>query len=228
MDEKGVEFGPDIPTDLLEKVFTIEDFLSGRDYSDFGSLFYNYYITAGNKYHPLFLASKNVCDFQDMFITQDFGPVYLLKNCFGAYRCKRTASATNYNTVTTPSYRSKDHIHICNAIETFYKGRYNLSPFVRKSKQRILASAITSCSEQELQETREYLSASEINSFIPELYYVALRQNKKNTISFIKTHLRKDEMKFLVPRCIVVAWKHLFGQKSREQKNTIRGYVVNS
>lgn len=226
VDEEGVEFGPDIPPELLEKVFTIEDFLQGRDYSDFGSVFRNYFKTVGNKYHPLLLASKNVCDFQDMFITQDFGPVYLLKDCFGAYRCKRTASATNYNSITTPSYRSKDHIQICNEIEAFYEGRYDLSPFIRKSKRRILASAIEACNEQELQEARKYLSASEVASFLPELYFSFLQRKNKKTIAFVNKQLHPEERKFLLPRCFAVAWKHVFKRRHKSQDNATRGYVV--
>lgn len=226
VDEDGIAFGPDISPTLLEREFTIADFLQGRDYSDFGSVFRNYFKTAGNRYHKLLLASRNVCDFQDMFITQDFGPVYLKKECYGAYRCRRSASATNYNTITTAGYRSKDHIHICRAVELFYEGKYDLSPFINRCKRQILRSAVESCSSTELQDARNYLSASEINVFLPEIFYRSVRQKKKNELAFISRAFLPVEKKLLLLRCGLMMYRRLFRRKSFQQNESVRGYIT--
>ena len=133
IDENGKELGFDISDAVLNKPFTIEDFLAGRNYSDFGSVFRNYFQTAGQKYHPLLLSSRNVCDFQDMFITQDFGPVFVLDRCFGVYRSRSAAGHSNYNSITTAAFRCRENIRLAKAVEDFYRGKYDLSPLIRRN-----------------------------------------------------------------------------------------------
>ena len=184
VDENGSFICPDVSAEILDRSFTIEDFLSGKEYSDFGSVFRNYYKTAGAKYYPLLHASRNVCDFQDMFIIQDIGPVYVTSKCFGAYRCARPAGATNYNSITTQAYRCMDHIRICMAVEDYYCGKYDLAPMIRREQKKLLTAIIEKQDAVQFAEAKEYLTAESMNQDIPEILYLAVRGRKKAAIRF--------------------------------------------
>ena len=181
IDENGTEKGFDISDAVLDKPFTIEDFLAGRNYSDFGSVFRNYFQTAGQKYHPLLLSSRNVCDFQDMFITQDFGPVFVMDRCFGVYRSRSAAGHSNYNSITTASFRCRENIRLARAVEDFYRGKYDLSPLIRRNQVRLLTLSLGDdnawdTAAGEIPETK---------AIAAELYYLALRGRRKHEIEFL-------------------------------------------
>ena len=182
IDEHGTELGFDISGQVLEKPFTMDDFLAGRNYSDFGSLFRNYFLTAGQKYHPLLLSSRNVCDFQDMFITQDFGPVYVLDRCFGVYRSRSAAGHSNYNSITTAAFRCRENIRLAMAVEAFYCGRYDLAPMIRRNRNRLLSLCIGSDADWD-QAAREIPGAK---AMAAELYYLAWRGKRKDEMDFLR------------------------------------------
>ena len=182
IDENGTEKGFDISDAVLEKPFTIDDFLAGRNYSDFGSVFRNYFKTAGQKYHPLLQSSRNVCDFQDMFITQDFGPVYVLDRCFGVYRSRSAAGHSNYNSITTAAFRCRENIRLARAVEDFYHGKYDLSPLIRRNQTRLLTISLGD-------ETAWDAAAAEIpdtKAIAAELLYLAWRGKRKQEIAFLR------------------------------------------
>ena len=181
IDENGTEKGFDISDAVLDKPFTIEDFLAGRNYSDFGSLFRNYFLTAGQKYHPLLLSSRNVCDFQDMFITQDFGPVYVLDRCFGVYRSRSAAGHSNYNSITTAAFRCRENIRLARAVEDFYGGIYDLSPLIRRNQTRLLTLSIGDNAAWDDAAAR----IPEIKAISAELLYLAWRGGRKQEIEFL-------------------------------------------
>ena len=203
IDENGTEKGYDISDTVLDKPFTMDDFLAGRNYSDFGSLFRNYFLTAGSKYHPLLLSSRNVCDFQDMFITQDFGPVYVMDRCFGVYRCRSVAGHSNYNSITTAAFRCRENIRLAKAAEDFYCGRYDLSPMIRRNQTRLLSLCLGDDGQWD-QAAREIPGTCSIAA---ELFYLAWRGK------------RKDEMDFLRRKCPGLAIPAaLFGAKRLTEK----------
>ena len=181
IDEHGTELGFDISEQVLEKPFTMDDFLAGRNYSDFGSLFRNYFLTAGQKYHPLLLSSRNVCDFQDMFITQDFGPVYVLDRCFGVYRSRSAAGHSNYNSITTAAFRCRENIRLARAVEDFYRGTYDLSPLIRRNQTRLLTLSIGDNAAWDDAAAR----IPEIKAISAELLYLAWRGGRKQEIEFL-------------------------------------------
>ena len=181
IDEHGTELGFDISGQVLEKPFTMDDFLAGRNYSDFGSLFRNYFLTAGQKYHPLLLSSRNVCDFQDMFITQDFGPVYVLDRCFGVYRSRSAAGHSNYNSITTAAFRCRENIRLARAVEDFYGGIYDLSPLIRRNQTRLLTLSIGDNAAWDDAAAR----IPEIKAISAELLYLAWRGGRKQEIEFL-------------------------------------------
>jgi hypothetical protein len=159
----------------------MEDFLAGRNYSDFGAVFRNYFLTAGDKYHPLLLSSRNVCDFQDMFITQDFGPVYVMDRCFGVYRSRSAAGHSNYNSITTAAFRCRENIRLARAVEDFYKGKYDLSPLIRRNQVRLLTLSL---GDDNAWDTAAG-EVPEAKAIAAELYYLALRGRRKHEIEFL-------------------------------------------
>ena len=181
IDENGNELCFDIPDTVLGKPFTIDDFLAGRNYSDFGSVFRNYFKAAGQKYHPLLQSSRNVCDFQDMFITQDFGPVFVLDRCFGVYRSRSAAGHSNYNSITTAAFRCRENIRLARAVEDFYDGKYDLSPLIRRNQTRLLTLSLGDDAAWDA-------AAAEIpgtKAIAAELYYLAWRGKRQQEIDFL-------------------------------------------
>ncbi|MBR4656587.1 MAG: glycosyltransferase [Oscillospiraceae bacterium] len=226
VDEVGNEKGFDIPESLLNKPFTIQDFLNGKSYSDFGSVFRNYFKEAGDKYHPLLLSSRNVCDFQDMFITQDFGPVFVMDRVFGAYRSRSTPGATNYNSITSQASRCKDHIRIARAAEEFYHGKYDLSPMILRQQKRLVSDAVGQQSADLLEAAREYVPEEAMRKIAPELIYLARRGRRDDEIRFLKENLLTQEKTGLLARTAAYsvkrAWRKLRNFRPNEK---LRGYV---
>ena len=228
VDENNREKGFDIPKSLLNKPFTIQDFLEGKSYSDFGSVFRNYFKEAVNKYHPLLLASRNVCDFQDMFITQDFGPVYVMDRIFGAYRSRSLLGATNYNSITSQAARCKEHIRLAHAVETFYEGKYDLSPMILHQQKRLISEAIHQQSVELLDAAREYVPAEAMKTIAPELLYLARRGHRKKELRFLKDNLLTQEKQGLTPRTAVYSVKRAWQKLRKYRPNEkLRGYVRN-
>lgn len=229
IDEKNADKGYDIPESVLDKPFTIRDFLEGRNYSDFGSVFRNYFKEAGNKYHPLLLSSRNVCDFQDMFITQDFGPVYVLDRCFGVYRSRSVAGATNYNSITTQAARCKENIRLAGAVEKFYRHKYDLSPMIRRNQTRLLADAASVQDRAAWESAREYTSSRDVRAIVPGLLYLAWRGKRKEEYTFILDQLTPEERKGIHFEVIAYGTRRFY-EKIRHipHENMRRGYVVNT
>lgn len=193
IDENNTQIGLDIPPEVLNRPFTIEDFLAGWDYSDFGSVFRNYFLTAGDKYHPLLHASRNVCDFQDMFITQDFGPVYVMDRCFSVYRYRIVAGASNYNSITTALTRSTDHIRICRAVENFYQGCYDMTPTISRYSQRLIHAAIQNRSTADFTQAREWTPDGSVRFCAAEEMYLALRGKRTEECRFLWSQMDASE-----------------------------------
>ena len=226
IDEQGVYLRPDIAPELLDRCFTIEDFLCGRDYSDFGSVFRNYFLEAGDKYHPLLLSSRNVCDFQDMFITQDFGPVYLLSRSFGTYRIQTSANASNYNSITSAIYRRIDQIRICRAVEAFYQGRYDLTACIRSNQQRLLDDVLKQQNEEAFRTAKAYISDAELMQILPALLYRLLRSRNLPVLAFLRSRIGLPRMIALGLPTVGCGIRHLYHRLSGKYPNPLyRGHV---
>lgn len=226
IDEQGNYLYPDMPEELLDRDFTIQDFLEGKDYSDFGSVFRNYFLEARDKYHQLFWASKNVCDFQDMFITQDFGPVYVIGKSYGTYRLHSSANASNYNSITTNQYRRIDQINICRAIEEFYDGKYDLTPCIELNQTRLVADAIQHLDPQAFAKAKECVLTDTLNRILPRILYQAWRGNKYDELKFLIQQLGKPRVVKLLPATATYVTKHVLDRLRKQKPNPLlRGYV---
>lgn len=226
IDENGKKKGHDTPKSVLNRPFTVEDLLQGKLYSDFGSVFRNYFKEAGQKYHPLYHASRNVCDFQDMFVTQDFGPVFVMDRVFGVYRSRSVAGATNYNSIMTQAARCKENIRLARAVEEFYRGKYDLSPMVFHNQKRLIEEAVQLQSTELLDGAREYVPADAVRKIAPELVYLARRGHRKNEIRFLKEQLTPEEKRGMTVSSIAYAVKRAWWKIRKYRPNEkLRGYV---
>ena len=226
IDENGNDKGYDIPEDVLGKPFTIEDFLAGKNYSDFGGVFRNYFRQCGSKYHELFWASRNVCDFQDMFITQDFGPVFVMDAVFGVYRSISIAGAQNYNSITPIAKRRRDSIQIAQTVEQFYNGKYDLSPLIRRDRFRLLLLAVASQDAEEFARVREDIPLEQRRELLAEVLYLSQRGGREQEISFLREQMLPEEKKGLRVLTVSYAAKRvkskLTGKRPDER---LRGYL---
>ena len=189
INEKDEELGYDVSPAIVDRVFTIEDFLAGRSYSDFGSVFRNYFREVGSRYHSILLASRNVCDFQDMFITQDFGPVYVMDRCFGVYRSRSVAGETNYNSIMSTERKCIDKIRIARAVEDFYGGKYDLSARVLRELRILFRQACDVSSEERLGTAREQTDPKTADKLLTECLYLAHREKNHAKADFVRAHL---------------------------------------
>ena len=227
IDENGNDKGYDISGEVLGKPFYITDFLEGRQYSDFGSVFRNYFKEAKDKYHTLFWASRNVCDFQDMFITQDFGPVYVLDECLGVYRSRSVEGATNYNSITSQANRIKENLRLAKAVTDFYKGKYDLTPMIKNNKKRLVNEAVILRDGELFKNSKEYVTDADMFEIVPELLYLAKRGNRQEEIDFINSQFDSKTVSKLKRKMSVYAvkrmWNKLIGVKPNEKKRgTVR------
>ena len=229
VNEQGEVFGVDMPESLLDKPFTIKEFLAGWDYPDFGTVFRNFYRQDGAKYHKLLHASRNVCDFQDMFIMQDHGPVYVTSRVFGAYRCARPAGATNYNSITTQANRCMDHIRICRAVESFYRGKYDLTPMIEREQGKLLRSVCEKQNQSELEEAKSYLPKEAVKREMPQILYLALRGKRWETVRFAMKAMSGSEKASVLLRMIPLSVQRIFEKisgKGHKEPSIIRGVLT--
>ena len=226
IDEQDRDKGFDTAKSVLNKPFYIEDLLQGKLYSDFGSVFRNYFREAGNKYHPLFLASRNVCDFQDMFITQDFGPVYVMDKVFGVYRARSVAGATNYNSTVSQAARCRENIRLARAVEDFYGGKYDLSPMILHNQKRLLSEAVGAKSPELLEAARKDVPPETVRRIVPELLYLARRGKRTEEIRFLREQLLPEERRGLSAAGAAYTAKRVWWKLRKYKPNEkLRGYV---
>lgn len=127
-DTDGILLGYDPVDDVLNKPFTVEDFLKGKRYSASGSLYKNFYLGSGDKYEKIRLTSRHVGDFQTCMVVLDMGPVYVTDQCFGVYRVRnKEKNASNYNSITTLMERYYDHINLIKVVDEFFSCKYDFT-----------------------------------------------------------------------------------------------------
>ena len=227
VDEEGNEKGYDMPLDKCDRTFTIESFLAGEQYSSVDSMYRNYYREAGKKYHGILLSSKNLSDFQEMFITQDFGPVYVLSDCLSAYRSRSIQGESNYNSLMNAERRSIDKITVVKAVESFYQGKYDLTPRIFREQKKLITNAVRLQDQTVLQRARNYVSADAMKKILPELLYRVIREKKKGERDFLLKNITAQEKQSMyagfVSYCLRY-WLQRVRKKDAEEK--IRGYVV--
>lgn len=213
INEKNEFIGLDTDEAILNMPFGVNELAAGYHYSDFGCVFRNYFKLAKDKYHPIFLASRNAYDFQDLFITQDFGPVYVMDRVFGVYRCRSVAGESNYNSIMSTEKIDLDKIHVCKVMEEFYQGRYDLSPRILTAQRSLFQNAVLARSEEMLRTAREVTDNKTTLWLLTKELYLAKRTKNREAEQFLCSQLTAKEkilMPFSIARYIVWrAWKKL-------------------
>lgn len=131
-DIHGNLLGYDPDERLLNKEFTVKDFLNGKRFSYTGTVMKNFYLNSGNKYEAVCRASRNVGDYFLCMILLDIGDVYILEKAYFVYTVS-TTQGSNYNSMTNYVDSYYDHINMMRAVASFFEGRYN---FIKEFTQR--------------------------------------------------------------------------------------------
>lgn len=228
VNENGEFLRYDTKPEVLGTTITINEFLNGKLYSDFGSVYRNYYREAGSKYNRLFLASRNVCDFQDMFITQDFGPVFVMDKVLSAYRYRSVAGATNYNSITTQISRCWENIRLARAVESFYRGKYDLTPMIRSNERRIIEHAATHSDPKAIEEFKTRVERSEGSQRMGDQLYLFYRAKDKNALKFLMHQLNGKERILVLFKAAKSGLEHLLNHiRGITPNRKLRGYITN-
>lgn len=140
-DMEGNLLGHDPEPSVVNKIFTMNDFLNGKRFSVTGSIFVNFFKDESTDYLEYIQATRNVADYQLVMCLLDLGDVYTLKDILGVYRVRGGMEESNYNSITTPFNQYVDHMKIITATENFFNGKYNL----QHEKTERAAKAILSC-----------------------------------------------------------------------------------
>ena len=213
INEKDEFLGLDTDEAIVGKTFGLHELMEGYTYSDFGSVFRNYFKQAKDKYHPIFLASRNAYDFQDLFITQDFGPVYVMDRVFGVYRCRSVAGESNYNSIMSTEKIDLDKIHVCRVMEEFYQGKYDLSPRILTAQRALFQNAVLARSAEMLNTARGVTDEKTTLWLLTKELYLAKRGKHAEAERFVLSQLsekEKRQMPFSMARYVVWrAWKKL-------------------
>ena len=213
INEKDEYLGLDTDEQIVGKTFGVHELMEGYSYSDFACVFRNYFKQTKDKYHPIFLASRNAYDFQDLFITQDFGPVYVMDRVFGVYRCRSVAGESNYNSIMSTEKIDLDKIHVCKVMEEFYQGRYDLSPRILIAQRALFQNAVLARSAEALNTARGVTDNKTTLWLLTKELYLAQRTKDTEAAQFIKQQLTAKE-KILMPFSMLRytiwrAWKKL-------------------
>lgn len=126
-DIKGNLLGYDPSEDVLNKPFTVWDFLNGNRCSVFGAVYRNFYLDSGEKYEIVCKASRNVADFSIIMILLDLGDLYVTDRCFGVFRVRNGPGESNYNSMFTQLEMYFDHIKLIRVIDSFFLGKYDFT-----------------------------------------------------------------------------------------------------
>ena len=161
-----------------------------------------------------------------MFVTQDFGPVFVMDRVFGVYRSRSIAGATNYNSIMTQAARCKENIRLARAVEEFYRGKYDLSPMILHNQKRLIAEAVQLQSTELLDGAREYVPPVAIQKIAPELVYLARRGHRENELRFLREQLLPEEKRGLAASSAAYTFKRGWWKIRKYRPNEkLRGYV---
>ena len=193
IDVNGKEIGSTPDPSLWGKKFTIQDFLDGKSYSDYAGVFRNFYKDEGLKYAPMILASRNVWDFQNMFMIEDHGPVYIMDRYFGVYLSRSQEGESNYNSIYGAEARRRDHINLIRAIEDFYHGKYDLSPAIRGEQLKLLMIFEEQMDPSGVDSIRDVIDCEAMRELAAKLIVWEKRRGNRAKVRFLYQMLSPDE-----------------------------------
>lgn len=193
IDMDGNDLGSTPDPSLWGKKFTIEDFLEGKSYSDYAGVFRNFYKEDGLKYASIILASRNVWDYQNMFMIEDHGPVYIMDRYFGVYLNRSQAGESNYNSLYGTEGRRRDHIRLITAINDFYRGKYDLTPAIRREQLKLLMIYEEDLDLAGVALTRDVIDCDAMRELAAKLIVWEKRRGNREKVRFLYEMLTPDE-----------------------------------
>jgi glycosyltransferase involved in cell wall biosynthesis len=227
IDLDGNDIGSTPDQSLLGKKFTIQDFLDGKSYSDYAGVFRNFYKEDGLKYAPMILASRNVWDYQNMFMIADHGPVYILDRYFGVYLSRNQAGESNYNSLFGAEARRRDHIKLITAIQDYYHGKYDLTPGIRREQLKLLMIYEEKLDLAGVDSIRDVIDSASMREIAAKLIVWEKRRGKREKVRFLYEMLSAEERRGFNLQVIraYFAWvkKKLRKEPYFDEK---RGYIV--
>ena len=208
IDLNGNDLGSTPDQSLWGKEFTIQDFLDGKSYSDYAGVFHNFYKEEGLKYAPIILASRNVWDFQNMFMIDDHGPVYIMDRYFGVYLSRNQQGEYNYNSLFKEETRRRDKIALTKATQEFYGGKYDLTPGIRREQLKMLMHYVERCDLEGVNSTRDVIDSAAMTELAGKLMVWELRRGNKDRVRFMYEMLTSEERRGLNGRVMssYLAW----------------------
>ena len=177
---RGELIGHDPAPEVLNKYFTVQDFLDGKRYSAVGAVYRNFWPDAAEKYDSLITLRRNVSDYQFMFIPQDFGKIFVLDKCLGVYRVRKDPKEYNYNSITKRFAAFEDHLAIIHAVHKFYNGKYDLRPELSRLKASFLLASVKNIDKESLAYIGKNFTAYDYiatATVIPGVIYRKLRKH---------------------------------------------------
>ena len=193
VDINGNDIGTTPDKSLWGKKFTIEDFLAGKSYSDYAGVFRNFYKEDGLKYAPIILSSRNVWDYQNMFMIADHGTVYIMDRYFGVYLSRNQEGEFNYNSLFKEETRRRDKIAIAKATESFYQGKYDLTPRIRTEQRKMLMAYVEQRDLAGVDSTRDVIDPAAMRELAARLIIWEKRRGNKDTARFLYEMLTPEE-----------------------------------
>ncbi len=193
VDIDGNDRGSTPDPSLWGKEFTIQDFLDGKSYSDYAGVFRNFYKEDGLRYAPIILASRNVWDYQNMFMIADHGLVYLMDRYFGVYLSRNQAGESNYNSIFTNENRRRDHIQLITAIQSFYQGKYDLTPAIRREQLKLLMIYEEKLDLEGIASIRDVIDRDAMQEIAAKLIVWEKRRGNHDKVRFLYEMLSSEE-----------------------------------
>ena len=123
-----------------------------------------------------------------------------------------------------------DHIRICKAVESFYQGKYDLTPMIEREQGKLLRSVCEKQDQNELDEAKPYLPKEAVKREMPQILYLALRGKRWNTVRFAMKAMNVSEQISVLLCIIPLAVQRMFEKasgKGHDKSAILRGYLVN-
>lgn len=227
VDMDGNDLGTTPDASLWGKEFTIGDFLDGKSYSDYAGVFRNFYKDDGLKYAPIILASRNVWDFQNIFMIEDHGPVYIMDRYFGVYLSRNKQGESNYNSLFKEEARRRDKIALARATQEFYGGKYDLTPRIRREQMKMLMRCVEQGDPKGVDSIRDVIDPDAMRELAAKLMVWELRRGNRDRVRFLYGALTPEERKGLNAAALSACGSWL-KKKIRKEPffDNRRGYIV--
>lgn len=227
VDIDGNDLGSTPDPSLWGKDFTIQDFLEGKSYSDYAGVCRNFYKEDGLKYAPIILASRNVWDFQNMFMIADHGTVFIMDRYFGVYLSRNQAGEFNYNSLFKEETRRRDKIALAKATQEFYQGKYDLTPRIRTEQRKMLMAYVEKKDLAGVDSLRDVIDCDAMRELAAKLMVWEKRRGNRDKVQFLYEMLSPEERKGLNRQVVksYVLWAKK-KQKKEPYFDNRRGYVV--